>query len=551
MSAETNFEGIDHAQLRKMVASTDPTTVLSRGTQLQSAGRVLKELSSALKSHVGNVTWEGPAAENFKTWVGDLQKSAQIISDHATSAGDAMHQAGEALSTAKVAVPEPPKTEIEAVNRYNSQSPMVKVPQLAVGQSADDYMKSINPKWVTATEFLQADAKVKAEHQQAVLQMEKLAQAYSAATKTLNQIPSDVVLPGTPGTGSNQEYDSTTASGGSGGYAGSGGSLRSPRTGSGSTGGSYSPSGGRYGGGSVTPRDPGTSWQDPSNPSRTGTTPPHGGVQLPPAPQDPGSSNSPSHPPSHPSDPVNRPGTGLDSLPTLPTVPGQTGPGSGPLPDGPGTTPIYPSGPGNPGGTPTGYPGGGPITGFPVGGGGGSIPTKSSGSLPGRGGGSIPARTIPFGGGQVPGKSGTPGLPSGTVFGREGGPVGGGRAGSSMGGGMGMHPGMGGGHGVVGGGGGSRGRGLASTVGGTVGGRKGPAAGGEFTPGGTGLRNRAAAAEAAEGGSRSGQNGMMAPGAGGHGGRNERDRRKRADYLHEDEETWTSGTPHSNPDVVE
>lgn len=44
---------------------------------------------------------------------------------------------------------------------------------------------------------------------------------------------------------------------------------------------------------------------------------------------------------------------------------------------------------------------------------------------------------------------------------------------------------------------------------------------------------------------------MMAPGTAGHSGRNERDRRKRADYLHEDEETWTSGTPHSNPDVIE
>ncbi|MER7772474.1 hypothetical protein [Kitasatospora sp. NPDC096140] len=33
--------------------------------------------------------------------------------------------------------------------------------------------------------------------------------------------------------------------------------------------------------------------------------------------------------------------------------------------------------------------------------------------------------------------------------------------------------------------------------------------------------------------------------------RKECDRRSRADYLHEDEETWTSGTPDSNPDVIE
>ncbi len=114
-----------------------------------------------------------------------------------------------------------------------------------------------------------------------------------------------------------------------------------------------------------------------------------------------------------------------------------------------------------------------------------------------------------------------------------------------------MHQGGGHGGGTVGG---ARGRGYSSTGGGVVGGAKGPVAAGEFTPGGSGLRNRAAAAGAAsaEGAARPGQNGMMAPGmAGGAGERRERDRRNRADYLHEDEETWTSGTPKSNPGVIE
>ncbi len=40
---------------------------------------------------------------------------------------------------------------------------------------------------------------------------------------------------------------------------------------------------------------------------------------------------------------------------------------------------------------------------------------------------------------------------------------------------------------------------------------------------------------------------------GGVGGANKRskDRRNRADYLVEEEETWTGGTPESNPDVIE
>ncbi|MET8539380.1 hypothetical protein ABZW03_01795 [Kitasatospora sp. NPDC004799] len=541
MAGTTDFGGVDHAVLKGMVDGAKPSEVLKRAGQLQDAGRVLSELSTALQAHLGKVTWEGPAAENFKTWVGNLYKSAAIISQHATTAGGAMTQAGEALSTARSAVPKPPETEIQTMNKHSSQSSLPNIPQLAVGQTADQYMKSVNPNWVTTAEFNQAKAKVEKEHQEAILQMEKLAQAYSAATTTLNGIDDNVVLPGTPGDKGSR--DGTTAiPSGSGSGVGGGGSVRSPRTGAGSSGGSVSdPSGGgSYGGGKVLPRDPGSGAPGPSNPGNT-TPPPHsGGGQLPSAPQDPGTAI----PPSYPSEPVNRPGTDLNSLP-VPTLPNQTGPygpygpGGGQLPtDGPTGLPGYPSGPNGPNNGP-GIPGGGPVPGIPTGPGGGSLPTK--------GGGQVQPRTTPFGGTPGQGKSGTPGLPSGTVFGnREAGP-GGGRVGGPGAGGM--HPGMGGAHGgAVGAGGGSRGRGLSSTTGGTVGGRRGPTAGGEFTPGGTGLRNRAAAA--GEGGGQSRQNGMMAPGTG-HGGRNERDRRKRADYLHEDEETWTSGTPHSNPDVIE
>ncbi|MFE4357628.1 WXG100 family type VII secretion target [Kitasatospora sp. NPDC056800] len=552
MAGTTDFGGIDHPVLKGMVDGAKPTEVLKRAGQLQDAGRVLSELSTALQAHLGKVTWEGPAAENFKTWVGNLYKSAAIISQHATTAGGAMTQAGEALSTARSAVPKPPETEIQTMNRHNSQSTLLNVPQLAVGQTVDDYMKTVNPKWVTAAEFNQAKAKVEKEHQEAILQMEKLAQAYSAATTTLNGIDDNVSLPGTPGTGGDRDSKTTyPVGGGSGG--GQGGSVRNPRSGGGSVGGGSDPSGGGgYGGGKVLPRDPGSDGPGPSNPGNTPPPPHGGGGQLPPAPQDPGTSI----PPSYPSDPVNRPGTDLNSLPTLPTLPTQTGPygpGGGQLPtDGPTTLPGYPNGPSGPGGGP-GVPGGGPVTGFPGGPGGGTVPTKGGGSgyVPGKGGGQIPVRTTPFGGGPGQGRSGTPGLPSGTVFGaREAGPGGGGRVGGPGGMGGGMHPGMGGAHGgAVGAGGGSRGRGLSSTTGGTVGGRKGPTAGGEFTPGGTGLRNRAAGV--GEGGPQARQNGMMAPGAAGHGGRKERDRRQRADYLHEDEETWTSGTPHSNPDVIE
>ncbi|MFJ1937421.1 WXG100 family type VII secretion target [Kitasatospora sp. NPDC088160] len=549
MADGTNFEGVGHAQLKKMVQSTDPTTVLSRGTQLQSAGRVLKELGAALKSHIGNVSWEGPAAESFKTWAGNLQQSAALLGDYSTTAGDAMHQAGEALSTAKVAVPDVPHDDVDIVKTRSTQGAPNQLaltsanftPAGPTTATVDAMMKKQNCSWVTETEALAASQRVYKAHQEAIHQMEKLGQAYEAATTKLAGL-GDVALPGTPDASKSRDDVSDYPKGGS--YGGYGGSVRSPRTGSGvTTRGSYSLPGGTYGGGSAAPRNLGSSSQGPLVPGHADPIPPRSGGQVPPTPVGPGSST----PPSVSSEPVHRPGTGLDSLPTVPTLPGQTGPlgpsGGGSLsPDGPSGIPGYPGG-----------PGGGPVTGFPAGVGGGSIPAKGGGgSVSGRGGGSIPARTAPFGGGSVPGKSGgSPGLPSGTVFGAREAQAGRAGAAGSTGGVGGMHPGMGGGSGVVGSGGSSRGRGLTSTGGGAVGGRKGPAAGGEFTPGGTGLRNRAAAAGVAEGEARSGQNGMMAPGTAGHSGRNERDRRKRADYLHEDEETWTSGTPHSNPDVIE
>ncbi|MFI6152042.1 WXG100 family type VII secretion target [Kitasatospora sp. NPDC051170] len=548
----TNFADKTHQQLIAMVTSTQPSLVLSRSQQLQAAGRVLGELSAALKSHLGNVNWEGQAGENFKTWAGNLQQSAEKLGAYAANAGTAMHQAGEMLSSVKAGMPEFPRDAQRQVLRRGTQQPLPSVvngillfstnpndPGNPNTAQIDDAMKGKlaldgNP-WVTDAMFKASESQVYRAHQDAIHQMEKLGQAYSAATTTLTGLGDNVVLPGTPGEG-NKQYSSSDYPNGGGYGGGSGGYVSRPRRGSSSTGGSYQASTANYAGSSVSYREPGTgSWESTSG--RAGSIPPHGGGQAP-LPQDPGSVGSP----SSPSSPIDPTGTGIDSLPPSSTLPNPTIPGSGPLtPDGPGSTPIYQGGglnsPGGGPGIPGGYPTGAQGPGFPVGGGPGAVPVK--------GGGSGSTRPVPFGGAKGPGSPGAPALPVGKVFGlNEAGPAGGNRGGMPMGG---MHP-MGG-HGAGGGGGGSRGRGLTSTPGGVVGGRKGPAASGEFTPGGTGLRNRAGAG-AAEGGAR-GQNGMMAPGMAGHGGRNERDRRKRADYLHEDEETWTSGTPYSNPDVIE
>ncbi|MFJ3790306.1 WXG100 family type VII secretion target [Kitasatospora sp. NPDC090091] len=542
MAGGTNFEAKGHEQLRAMVASADPSKVLSRGSRLKSAGEVLKELSAALKSHVDQIQWEGPAGEAFKAWAGNFHKSGAALAEYSIGVGDAIHQAGEALSTAKTAVPELPKTEIATVSKHKNQS----VPYLpsdfeakyGVGSTVDSVMKQANPNWVTGAEAAAAQKKVEQEHQEAINQMVKLGQAYDAVATKLNALETPAELK-PPGSNDNRGGLEEVGGGGSGG-TGSGGTVRTPHGGVGGGGGSYSPPGNHGGGGgSVTPlpRTPGP--DGPNQPGRIDPVPPHNGpTPLPPTPS-PGPAPVPVIP--------DRPGTDLNSLPPVTTLPNQTGPIG---PGVPGSLPpSYPGGqqgyPNGPGGGPA-FPGTGPL---PFGPSGGSVPLKGTGPTSGR--------TSTFGGGNVPSKNGTPGTPGGgPVFGQQPQTGQGGRS-TAGGGGMGggMHPGAGG-HGGGGASGGSaRGRGLTSFGGGTVGGRSGPKAGGEFTPGGTGLRNRSAAGAGgagAEGGARSGQNGMMgAPGTSGGPGKNERDRRKRADYLHEDEETWTSGTPRSNPDVIE
>ncbi|MER7707056.1 hypothetical protein ABTX81_29675 [Kitasatospora sp. NPDC097605] len=560
MAGGTNFEGINHPQLKSMVAGSDPAKVTSRGNQLKDAGRVLDDLSRALAAHVGQIQWEGPAAENFKKWAGDLNKSAAMISEYSKGAGDAMVQAGEALGGAKTGVPEVPTKDVDMVKRHAAQPCLKPSPVSIAGfgnptAMTDAIMKKEDPTWVSYAEAAAAQKRVDTAHQEAIHQMEKLGQAYEAATAKLNglKLPE---LPGAPGDGPKAVDGGSEVPVGSGGGS-VGGTYRPTGRGGYVVGSDTRTGGGGYviSGGSVTPRPPVPVPDGPKAPGHSTPIPPRGGsVPLPSDPNTPGAVTPPS------TFPTDRPSTGLDSLPTVPTLPGQTGPVG---PNGGGPVSPYPQGggpghPGLPGGGPGPFPGGGPIS---MGGTGpftgGTVPLKGGGP------GSVPPnRASTFGGGNLPAKSGGPGATNGgTVFGaREaaqgraaGGPGGGGGFGGPAGG---MHPGGGGhGGGAVGG---SRGRGYSATgggvVGGVVGGAKGSSAGGEFTPGGSGLRNRAAAggAAAAEGAARPGQNGMMGPGMmGGSGERRERERRQRADYLHEDEETWTSGTPKSNPGVIE
>lgn len=554
MAGGTNFESIDHAKLKAMIANSDPAKVSERGNQISSAAKALEEISKVLAAHLGQLDWEGAAADAFKQFATKVHRTAGEISEASRVTGQVVEQVGQALASAKHGIPDVPKADMAAVSKHKDQpTGLVKGAGAAAGglfgpvgslfgaTAADKAANLVDSDWVTDAEAQAAQKRVVAAHQEAIHEMEKLAQTYQMAATQLNAL-SMPPTPKPPGATDdvNGSEDVPVGSGGQGGTGSTGGGGRG--TGGGGGGGSIPGGGGSGGGGGG-----GGGWV-PGTPPRP--TPP-GHIDPTPVPVPLPGDRPPGTLPW-----INDPGTDLNSIPGPPRTgqPGGTIPVS-PLPGGGGGGTIPGGGTGTiPGGGSGWVPGG-----IPGGGGGGFVPGRGgagggggkiggAGSIPGRGG----SGTVGAGGaGGTVGRGGTgAGTTGGNVFGAKEAQAG--RAGTP--GGMG---GMGGGMGGAGGGGsaGGRGRGLTSTAGGTVGGRKGPSAGGEFTPGGSGLRNRAGAAGGAGGaaggasGTRGGQGGMM--GGQGGAGRSERERRNRADYLHEDEETWTNGTPQSNPGVIE
>ncbi|MFI6583502.1 WXG100 family type VII secretion target [Embleya sp. NPDC050493] len=192
-------------------------------------------------------------------------------------------------------------------------------------------------------------------------------------------------------------------------------------------------------------------------------------------------------------------------------------PDPGPTAPGPIGTPP---GGGNPQGQPPGLPmfPGGKTGGFPPGG-------KTGGFPPGKSGSSKAQLTSnPPANGRGPNMtSNAEGLTGGRPTGR-----------GSIGGGAG-HNNPGGGAGPRGAGGGRR---FTGQSGGVVGGTPRAAGAGQFSSGGSGLAGRGAAGMRGGGGT------------GTDGGHDQRNRRQRADYLHEEEETWV-GDRTTAPPVVD
>ncbi|WP_175607705.1 WXG100 family type VII secretion target [Peterkaempfera bronchialis] len=542
---------MDHTRLHGMVQSADPVTVLAVSDKLKAASSTMKEIADQLTHHMNNLAWDGDAADAFKDWGRKVASATDDLSQYTKTAGEFMHSAGSTLTEVRSSMPPVPEDDIALVRKYQAQPKILpgalSTPGIVVGAEVSRVPGVTNPNWVTASEAQAAQTRIDDAHQQAIRQMEKLGQSYemstdimsTASTPTFPPTPT-TVMPPRP-----EPYDASvnvpvgpSGSGGSTG-SGSGGGGRvqgtTPTVRSGSTGGG---GGGQVGGTVSAPHSPVVGGGSAAPLASTGID----GVTL--APRSPDVTSGP--PPGtggQGGGTVTAPPTGLPGTGGALPGGGSTRPGTGSLRNPGGGRAVVPGstgGSGRGGGVGGGGGGRGGFGGSVIGEREGGIAGGTAGRRGGYGGSAIGA-----GAAETPG--GTAGRGSG-LGGSRGGFPGGGREveGGAMGGGAGAGGGLGGGAGRASGA--SSGRRLAMEEGGMVGGRRGPGNGGEFTPGGSGLRARAGGEAAA--GDRAGQG--MQPGGGAGAARNSKGRRgQRPDYLLEDEETWTSGTPDSNPTVIE
>ncbi|MFF0298255.1 WXG100 family type VII secretion target [Kitasatospora sp. NPDC004614] len=526
------IDGASHEQLVAMVQHTDPIAVMQVAQRLLAAANKMDEVSEELHAHMSGLDWEGAAADSFKNWGSQVSKSTMDLASYSRNAGEYMASAGETLATVKSGMPAVPHADMQTVSRYDDQpndavstggailGGMIPGVGAGIGSwAAGKIADAVDSDWVTPDEAKAAQQRVNQAHNEAVQQMNKLAQAYQQSTMQLNSVQPPVFPPLPGGGGEHGDGSVDVPIDGGGGSTG-----RNP------------------GGGSTLPHPPRVAPppapRPPQPPTPGPPNPPQPPIPGPPHPPQPPTPNPP-HPPvpvppnpptPTPWPPIKDPGTGLDHTPPpAPTPPGPTGPGHGGGGGGIGGGGLGDVGGGSSGGgRGGGYPGG-PIGGGPIGGG------------LGGGGATGTGRT---GGGGAPGTGGRAGGTT-TTSGGAGQAGQAGRAGTS---GMGGMPHSGGGMGAggaKGGAGGARGGGLVSRGGGTVGGQRGSTSGRDVTPGGTGLRGRAE--RGADG--RAGQGGF----GGGHGGANRKGKPqgKRPDYLTEDEDTWTSGMGPVNPNVIE
>ncbi|MCI0383662.1 WXG100 family type VII secretion target [Streptomyces sp. CNQ085] len=105
--ASGEFESKSLAALNAMVAKADPGLLTSRGQALGKAGSDMDGIGSELRTHIDRVEWDGEGGDAFREWGRQFALESMRFAAYVRTLGQHMVDAGQALTEAKAAVPEP------------------------------------------------------------------------------------------------------------------------------------------------------------------------------------------------------------------------------------------------------------------------------------------------------------------------------------------------------------------------------------------------------------------------------------------------------------
>lgn len=106
-----NFEDHTHRQLYDMVSGAQPKYLFGAESALLGAASDIQAIAAELRTHADHVQWGGEGAESFREWVADMVTQTEHMAAYAKGTANCIGAAGDVLSNAQLAMPEPEAEE--------------------------------------------------------------------------------------------------------------------------------------------------------------------------------------------------------------------------------------------------------------------------------------------------------------------------------------------------------------------------------------------------------------------------------------------------------
>ncbi len=201
---QSDFEGMSHRQLLKLLDGASHSPVGSVAKKLTDAGDSLQEIARTLKKHMSDLDWQSAAGDSFRDWGHKVASATYTLSDYASSAGNQLNMAGDSLGSTQSGMPPVPEGAATTVATYRAHKGIN-------GPFVDASVGTHVPAGVTTptdTQYQQALGTLNTAHLEAADQMSSLGSAYSSASHGMSTLK-EPVFPALPTEAMPPEPDST------------------------------------------------------------------------------------------------------------------------------------------------------------------------------------------------------------------------------------------------------------------------------------------------------------------------------------------------------